>query len=78
MNLRPHTTILPQNNFMWIEPSVPPIIQDINPLRLELHNMYVLLFCKGQATGVNKLGIVAYRKFMIRGIKNKFVLELGT
>ena len=38
-----HTLILPQNNFIWIELSVPPIIQTMNTLRLELHTMFVLL-----------------------------------
>ena len=44
MDPRPHTPVLPQNNFIWIELYGPPSLQDTNPLRLELHNMFVLLF----------------------------------
>ena len=78
MDPRPHTPIIPQNNFIWIELSGPPSLQAMNPLCLELHNLFVILLLKGQATFGKKIGRVAERKFKIRGLKNKVVLDLGT
>ena len=78
MDPRLHTPILPWNNFIWIELSGPPSLQAMNPLRLELYTLFVLLFWKGQATCGNKVGTVAERKFRIRGLKNKVVLEILT
>ena len=48
----------------------------MNPLRLEIHNMFVLLFRKVQETRGKKLGTVTWRKFIIRGLKNKVVLDI--
>ena len=47
---RPHTSILPQNNFIWIELYGPPSFQAMNTLFLELRNLFVLLFLEGHAT----------------------------
>ena len=44
MDPRPHTPILTQNNLICIELYVPPILQDKNPLCLELRNIFVILF----------------------------------
>ena len=78
MDPRQHTPVLTQNNLVFIELSGPPIIQAMNPLYLELHNLIVLLFWKLQTTCGNKLGTVAEKKFRIRGLKNKVVLDMGT
>ena len=39
----PNTPILPQKNFILIELSGPPSLQAMNPLRLELHNQFVII-----------------------------------
>ena len=44
MDPRPHTPILLQKKFIYIELSGPPSLQCTDPLRLELHTMVVLLF----------------------------------
>ena len=77
INPRPHTTTLPHKKLICIELSGPPSIQYMNPLDLELHNMFVLHFWKGQSTCGNKLGTDVKGKFRIRVLKNKFILELG-
>ena len=46
----PHTPLLPQNNFIWIELYGPPSFQAMNILFLELHTLFVLLFLEGHAT----------------------------
>ena len=78
MDPMPHNIILPQSNLICIELSGPLIIQAMNQFHFYIHNMFVLLFLKEQSTCGNKLETVAERKFSIRGIKNKFVLELCT
>ena len=78
MDPRPHNPIFPQNNLIWIALSGTPSIQAMNPLCLELHTLFLFLLWKGQATYGNKLGTVAKMKLTIKGLKNKFVLELGT
>ena len=78
MDPRQHNPVLTWNNLVFIEISGPPSLQVMNPLYLELHNLIVLLFWKLQTTCGNKLGTVAERKFRIRGLKNKVVLDLGT
>ena len=35
-----HTPILPQNNFMYIELSAPQSLQNMNPLRMEIHTFF--------------------------------------
>ena len=75
---RPHNPILPQNKFIWIELSGPPSAHAINPLHLGLHTLFILLFWKLQATCDNKIGTVEESKFIIRGLNNKVVLDLGT
>ena len=44
MDPMPHTPIFSQNNFIWIELSGPQSIQAMNPVRLDLQNMFVLFF----------------------------------
>ena len=50
MEPRPHITVLPQKNPIWIEPYIPKILQAMNPLRLDHYNLFLLLFLKGQET----------------------------
>ena len=69
--ISPHTPIPPQNNFILFELSVPLSVQDMNPLHLELHALFVLLFLKLQSTCGNRIGTVEERKFRIMGVKNK-------
>ena len=76
MDPRHNIAIFPGNNFILIELSGPPSLQDMNPICLELHHVFVLLFWKGQPTCGNKIGTVTERKFRIRGLKNKVVLDL--
>ena len=40
---RLYNPILLRNNFIWIELSGPPIVQAMNPLRLEIQNMFVII-----------------------------------
>ena len=77
MDPRPHTTVLPRNNLIWIEISVSQSLQYMNPLYFDLHNLFVLLFLKGQNNRVKKLETVEKRKFRIRGLNNKVILEMG-
>ena len=44
MDPRPHNPVLTRNNFIWIELYGPQIIQAVYPLRLELRNMFLLVF----------------------------------
>ena len=39
-----HTTILPRKDPIWIELSAHQNIHDMDTLRLDPHNMFVLLF----------------------------------
>ena len=66
---RAHTPILPQNNIICIELYGPRSLQDMNPLHLGLHNMFVLLFKRVQATCGNKIKMVTYMKFCIKGLR---------
>ena len=47
---RPYAPILTLKQFIVIELSGPPTIQYINPLRLELHTIFLLLLHKVQTT----------------------------
>ena len=77
MDPRPHNPIRSRNNFIWVELSGPRSLQAINALCLDLHNLFVLLFWKGQETYGKKLETAAERKFIIRGLRNKVVLDMG-
>ena len=78
MDPRPHTPILLQKQFICIELPGPTSLQVTNTLRLELDNMFLFFFWKGQLTCGKKLQALAERKFRIRGLNNIFLLELGT
>ena len=74
---RPHNPILPRCGFIWIELTGSQILQAMNPLRLDLHVMFVLFLWKVSATCGKKIETMSERKFSIRGLKNKVILELG-
>ena len=78
MDPRKHNPIFWRKHFIWIELSGPQIIQVTNPRHLYLHNLFVLLLWKRKIYLWQKLETLAERKFKIRGLKNKSVLELGT
>ena len=73
MDTRPHNTIIHTKQL-----SVPPSTQAMNPLSLDPHTLFVLFLLRGQATHVKKIGTVEERKFRIRGLNNKLLLDLGT
>ena len=77
MDLRPHTLVLPRKKCIWIELSVPQILQAMNTLYLDLHNMFVLLLRKVKVIYFKKIETTTYWKFIIRGLKNKVSLDLG-
>ena len=60
---------------IWIELYGPRSIQDMNPLRLDQQNLFVVLFQKRQETCDNKLETETEMKFSARGIKNTVLLE---
>ena len=41
---RSHTTVLPQKKLIWIELYGTPSLLATNTFRLELHNMFVIIF----------------------------------
>ena len=78
MEPRPHNSILTQNYSIPIELYGPPSIKAMNQICLGLHNVFVFLFWKLQATCDKKLVTVAERKFRIMSLNNKVALELRT
>ena len=78
MDPSPYTSVLSRSKIICIELSISQSLQAMNPLHLDLHSIFVLLFWKWQTICGKKLETVADRELRIMSLKNKFVLELST